>query len=100
MDATAPPTRPGILIQFEAPSGIELKLESLESKRAGIELRGVRRTESAVGTAYVETATVFVPEGTVEHFLNRFEQYASEETKTGVPKNRDLVDRLPPGSDT
>jgi hypothetical protein len=91
-DADAVP-RPGILVQFEAPSGVDLKLESLENKRAGIDLRGVRRTVAA-GGQYVETATVFVPEGSVAHFLERFEQYATEDTKTGVPKHRDLVDRI------
>lgn len=91
-DADALP-KPGILVQFEAPSGVDLKLESLENKRAGIELRGVHRTVAAAGQ-YVETATVFVPEGSVAHFLERFEQYATEDTKTGVPKHRDLVDRI------
>ena len=93
-EGVLPPARPGILIQFEAPSGVDLKLESLENNRAGIELRGVRRTAAAAGDEYVETATVFVPEGSVAHFLKRFQQYATEDTKAGVPKNRDLVDRI------
>lgn len=84
----------GIFVQFEAPPGVDLKLESLENKHAGIEVRGVRRTRQAEDLPYVETATVFIPEGRVGHFLNRFQQYASENTAKGQPKNRELVDRI------
>jgi hypothetical protein len=84
----------GILVQFEAPPGVDLKLESLESKRAGIEVRGVHQTQQVGDQASVETATVFIPEGKLQYFLTRFEQYANENTATGVPKNRDLVDRI------
>ena len=33
---------PGLYIQFESPPGVELKLESLEDKRKGIEVVAVR----------------------------------------------------------
>jgi hypothetical protein len=89
----APPEL-GILVQFEAPPGVDLKLESLENKHAGIELRGVHRTRAADGEPYVETATVFIPEGKIAHFLTRFQQYAVENTEKGHPKNRELVDRI------
>jgi hypothetical protein len=84
----------GILVQFEAPAGVDLKLESLENKHAGIEVRGVHRTRQAEDQPYVETATVFIPEGKVAHFLSRFQQYANENTAKGQPKNRELVDRI------
>jgi hypothetical protein len=87
-------TTVGILVQFEAPPGVELKLESVENKHAGIEVRGVRRTQQTEDQQYVETATVFIPEGKVGHFLNRFQQYANENTTKGHPKNRELVDRI------
>jgi hypothetical protein len=83
-----------VYIQFRAPAGVDLKLESLENKPAGIELRGVQRTTPAADQAFVETATVFVPEGKVAHFLTRFHQYANEDTESGKPKNRELVDRI------
>jgi hypothetical protein len=35
---------PGVYIQFQAPAGVDLKLESLQNKEAGIELPGVQRT--------------------------------------------------------
>lgn len=84
----------GILVEFEAPPGVDLKLESLENKHAGIEVRGVRRTREAEDQPYVEAATVFIPEGRVEHFLSRFHQYTIENTAKGLPKNRELVDRI------
>jgi hypothetical protein len=90
----AVPPDPGILVQFQAPPGVDLKLESLENKHAGIELRGVHRTREAEGEPYVETATVFIPDGKVGHFLTRFQQYADENTEKGHPKNRELVDRI------
>jgi hypothetical protein len=89
-----PQPAPGVYIQFQAPPGVDLKLESLENKHAGIELRGVHRTRPTEEQPFVETATVFVPEGKVAHFLTRFHQYATEDTESGKPKNRDLVDRI------
>jgi hypothetical protein len=84
----------GILVQFESPPDVDLKLDSLESKRTGIELRGVHRARLTDDQPYIETATVFIPEGKVQYFLNRFHQYANENTTKGLPKNRDLVDRI------
>ena len=88
------PAGQGILVQFEAPAGVDLKLDSLENKHAGIELRGVHQTPVAERQTYRETATVFIPEGKVQHFLTRFQQYATENTGKGQPKNRELVDRI------
>jgi hypothetical protein len=53
----------GILVQFEAPPDVDLKLDSLESKRAGIELRAVHRTRQAPDQPYVEIATVSFRKG-------------------------------------
>lgn len=91
-DATAAGV--GIYVQFQAPPGVDLKLESLESTHAGIEVRGVQRVPHG-DDSYLETATVFVPEGKVTYFLKKFQQYATENTKEkGVPKNREMVDRI------
>ena len=77
----------GVLVQFEAPPGVDLKLESLENKHAGIEVRGAHRTRQTEDQPYVETATVFIPEGKVAHFLNRFQQYANENSlKEVIPQ--------------
>ncbi len=94
-NAVVPPAEPlaGILVSFQSPPGIELKLDSLENKTAGIEVRAVTRREEN-GQPFVETATVFIPEGGIGHFLGRFEQYAAQDTRHGFPKHRDLVDRI------
>ena len=85
---------PGIFLEFEAPPGVDLKLESLENKRSGIQLVAVAEESSAPNEPSVEKATVFIPEGKLAHFLRRFEAYATEQTEGGHRKNRDLVDRI------
>lgn len=86
--------QPGLYVQFESPAGIELKLESLENKRKGIELCAVSTATAGPSGQQVQLATVFVPEGKVKHFIARFEQYANQLTKTGRPRHRDMVDRI------
>lgn len=81
---------PGLYIQFESPPGVELKLESLEDKRQGIEVVAVRTLEEPP----VQLATVFVPDGALKHFVKRFEKYESEKTKKGEPWHKDMVDRI------
>ena len=90
-EAQAERGRTGSLVAFRAPPGVELNLKLLENKRAGIEVRDVIRSAGQDEQAFVETATVFIPQEAVVHFLNKFEQYATEETRRGHPKNRDLV---------
>lgn len=84
---------PGLYIQFESQSGVELKLESLEDKRKGIELVAVQTVERPEQRP-VQLATVFVPDGKLSHFATRFQQYAVETTKKGEPRHKDLVDRI------
>jgi hypothetical protein len=71
-----------------------MKLESLEDRRQGIELVAVQERPPAAEAEPVQFATVFVPEGKLKHFAKRFEQYASEMTRRGQPKHRDMVDRI------
>ena len=42
----------------------------------------------------MQLATVFVPEGWIGRFSKRFEQYATEQTNSGKPKHRNLVERI------
>jgi hypothetical protein len=85
---------PGLYIQFESPPGVELKLESFEDRRKGIELVAVKSVQPEPEGELVQLATVFVPDGQVKHFINRLEQYASELTKKGEPRHKDFVDRI------
>ncbi len=85
---------PGVYVEFASRPGVELKLESLEDTRKGIELVAVTRQEAADGVV-IERATVFVPDGSVKHFISRFDQYATERTpKKGEPRHKDMVDRI------
>jgi hypothetical protein len=93
---------PGLYVQFESQPGVPLKLSTLEDARQGIELVAVNYTRPvASGSApgrpgqkpgsenaaprLVERATVFVPEGKVKHFVDRFAAYS----KTTPKKKRE-----------
>lgn len=84
----------GIYISFENEPGFDLKFESLEYQRGGIELCSIKQ----VGEQSV--ATVFVPEGKLVYFLNKIGQYRDEETTprtpnaAAKPKNKDLVESI------
>lgn len=85
---------PGLYIQFESPPDIGLKLESLENKKMGIELVAVQYAPREPEQPPLQLATVFVPDGALKHFVKRFEEYATAETKKGEPRHKDLVDRI------
>lgn len=86
---------PGVYVLFESPPDVELKLESLEDRRKGIELRAVQNIQTEPNGPVVQVAAVYVPEGQVRHFVTRFEQYATELTKKkGEPRHKELVDRI------
>ncbi len=84
---------PGLYVEFDSQPGVELKLESLEDRRKGIELVAVTKHQTADGVV-TERATVFVPDGAVKHFIGRFDQYATERTTKGEPRHREMVDRI------
>jgi hypothetical protein len=71
-----------------------LKLESLEDRRRGIELVAVRRLQAEPETSPAQFATVFIPDGSLKHFFDRFQQYAEERTQKGEPRHKDMVDRI------
>lgn len=84
----------GIYLVFESEPDFELKFESLEFTRSGIELCAVRRLPDNR-----MQATVFVPDGKLGFFLRRIEAYRDTDTpprKDGItrPKNQDLVDSI------
>lgn len=83
----------GITVEFESPPGFDLKLQSLENKQKGIELLNVRYASSETDEP-IQLATVFIPDGALKHFFDRFQQYAEQTTKKGEPRHKDLVDRI------
>ncbi|GGO12802.1 hypothetical protein GCM10007972_18210 [Iodidimonas muriae] len=85
---------PGLYVEFESPPDVDLKLESLEDRRRGIELVAVRRSPAAPDEPTTQLATVFVPDGALKHFFDRFRQYTEERTKKDQPRHKDMVDRI------
>jgi hypothetical protein len=84
----------GIYLKFAGAAGFDLKFESLEFARSGIELCAVREAPNN----RVE-ATVFVPDGKLEFFLKRITDYRDGDKnpkKDGStePKNRDLIESV------
>ena len=86
--------QPGLYVEFESPPNEDLKLDSLEHRGRGIETVAVRRIQRASDGSSVQLATVFVPDGAIKHFSDRFKQYAEETTRTGQPRHKDMVDRI------
>ena len=85
---------PGRYIEFESPPGVDLKIDSLDLQGSGIEVVAVHPRREAGETATAQRATVFIPDGKLDVFLKRFEQYATELTEKGQPKHKELVDRI------
>lgn len=73
---------PGLYVQFESQPGVPLQLSALEDVRKGIELVAVTHAETdELEPRRIERATVFVPDGKVKHFVERFESYAKTTPK-------------------
>ena len=79
--------QPGIKITLESWEGFELKFESLEDPRAKIEILSVKEENNKFFT------TVRIPEGKLEVFIKKIQNYLdpSKENKGGKPKNLELV---------
>lgn len=78
----------GIYLQFKSDPDFELKFESLEFRPSGIELLAVKKLASGI------YATVFVPEGKLNIFINKIEKYRAELTRAGRFRNKDLVESI------
>lgn len=80
--------RAGLLLQFESAPDFDLKFESLDLRTQGIELLSLRRAERKT------IAICYVPDGKLEHFINRIEEYRTQETNRGAPKHKRLVESI------
>ncbi len=80
----------GIYIQFESEPNFELKFESLEATRSGIELLAVRQVEKKT------FATVFVPEGKLDILTKKIADYLEKDTTStsGKAKHKQLVESI------
>jgi hypothetical protein len=83
----------GTLVTFESWPGFELELKSLDPLSRGTpELLAVH--ERGTGDDRVEYATVYVPGGELGYFLRKLDEYATQNTAAGNPKNANLVERI------
>lgn len=82
----------GIYVEFESKSGFPLKTQSLDLPSKGIELLSVRKIQENEEEKTV--AQVFIPLNKISEFTKKIEQYRDRETKSGKPKNSDLVNSI------
>lgn len=89
-----PGALPGLYVQFESQPGVPLHLASLENVPQGIELVAVSHVHTTEAEPRrIERATVFVPEGKVRHFIQRFEAYSKTTSKKkGERRHEDMLD--------
>jgi hypothetical protein len=80
----------GLQVEFESFPDIELAFESLARERSGIELLNVRHDGECT------LATVFVPDGKLQHFEKLIGDYLEEKKdRAGRPRdNRKLIDTI------
>ena len=80
----------GLQVEFESFPDVELAFESLARERSGIELLNVRHEENRT------LATVFVPDGKLDHFEGLIRDYFAEKRdKAGrLRDNRRLIDAI------
>ena len=79
----------GVVLDFCSDAGFKLKLQSLDIRQSGIELRNARTVDD------VMYGTVFVPDGRVGIFVRKFEAYAREDhPQSGRPRHRTLVESI------
>lgn len=80
----------GIQVEFESEQGVAMAAESLARDHHGIELLNVRKQGTQI------FATVFVPQGKLDHFEKLITEYAERKTdKNGKPlDHQSLVDAI------
>ncbi|MFV0306712.1 MAG: S8 family peptidase [Desertimonas sp.] len=88
------PASNGIYVVFDSTPGFDLVLKTLDPQSAGDQPELVAVQQVVAAGQPVERATVFVPDGKLGYFIKRFEEYASQDTRTGKPKNASFVERV------
>jgi hypothetical protein len=78
----------GTVLAMSGSPGYELRLKSLDSVRAGIELLSVKTEGDKM------TATVFVPQGKLSHFRGLVDGYLNKDTRFGSAQNKRLVESI------
>lgn len=91
-EAASLDTKDGVYLEFRSKAGADLVTKSLESIRSGVRLLNVRIESGEEGE--ITIATVYVPAGKESLFLEKIRKYAEEETKSGQPKNKRLINSI------
>lgn len=88
---TSVSARNGVYLEFISDPNAELVTKSLEDMRSKeVRLLNIRKQENSLGQL-VTFATVFVSNSKRKFFVNKLEEYISQNTKKGNPKHQDLV---------
>ncbi len=94
-DASTQAERTGYVIhdlclEILGEQGYEIKIESLQDLRLcpPIEVLSVKRIDNQI------RATIYIPEGKLANFVKKIERFERENTKSGQPKNKDLVEGI------
>ena len=80
----------GVYLEFSGAPQHDLAVKSLENRTQGIRLLNVRE-DTETNTI---KATVYIPAGKEKYFIQKVEDYASKQTKSGKPKNYDLISSI------
>jgi hypothetical protein len=92
--ATGLATEFGLVLEFASDAGFPLNVDRLESRRSHIQLLNVRKREVADADGKkleVTMATVRVPFGQLDRFMQMVAAYQNQNTAKGNPKNQDLI---------
>ena len=93
----------GTYVEFVGAENCDLVTISLEDSRQGIKLLNVRDVVSEYDENHnpkiTTKATVFIPTGKEDVFINKITDFATKQTKSGKPRNNDLVSSIESISD-
>lgn len=86
---TSLPAKQGIYLAVKGAAGYELATKSLDSSRDGYSLLNIRSEGDA--KARTITATIYIPDTSRVKFAKKIQQYASELTEKGNPRQATLM---------
>ena len=90
-------TRGGAYIEFQSLPGFDIRIMSLEDLGKDIRICNVRQQENPMqdGTKGITFfITVFVPNDQRQAFFRKIDAYLTDETDSGDPKNKALIDGI------
>lgn len=91
-DAVSIQAREGVYLEFKSQKGYEFPSHLLENRKQKIRFLS-QRTEGK-DKDQTTISTVYVPINKNQYFIKKIEDYAKQETKTGNPRNQNLVESI------